>query len=343
MRAKASPYHAGPTVGRKELLARFSGLDARIWAEADARFRVRVTRSWLGRMTRLGGPLARQALPDAAELQADPGDVPDPVGEAGLHPVPWVVQKHPDRALLLVTRRCHLYCRYCFRRDLEGPEAPTEAELAAAIAWCRGAGLEEVILSGGDPLALRDAQLLSIVDGLRSIDGPGHAVPTIRIHTRAPITAPDRVTPALAAALAARGPVWVIVHANHPDELSEDVDEGLAMLVDAGVPVLNQSVLLRGVNDDAGVLAALSQGLVRRRVFPYYLHHPDPVPGNAGFRISLAEGLQIHAELAHRVSGLALPQYVIDPPDGSGKVPVSAWVEAGGRDPVPSGTPQASP
>jgi len=281
--------------------------------------------------------LARQALPDARELAPDPGDVPDPVGEGPLQPVPWVVQKHGDRALLLVTRRCHLYCRYCFRRDQEGPEEPSAAELAAAIAWCQGAGLEELILSGGDPLSLRDAQLLDIIDQLRD------HVPTIRIHTRAPITAPARVTAALAAGLAARGPVWVIVHANHPEELSADVDQALAHLVDAGVPVLNQSVLLAGVNDDAEVLAELSRRLVRRRVFPYYLHHTDPVPGNAGFRVSLAKGLQIHAELARKVSGLALPRYVIDPPDGSGKVPVAAWVEAGGTDPVPSATTAASP
>ena len=149
-------------------------------------------------------------------------------------------------------------------------------------------------------------------------------VPVIRIHTRAPITRPDRVTPALVQGLASRGPLWVIVHVNHPRELSTDVDDALARLVDAGVPVLNQSVLLRGVNDDVNLLAELFEGLVRRRVFPYYLHHPDHAAGNAHFRVSMDEGRAIVGALRARVSGLAMPRYVLDEPDGSGKRDIPA-------------------
>ena len=168
------------------------------------------------------------------------------------------------------------------------------------------------------------------------------AVPVIRIHSRAPITAPHRVTEALAAGLSARGPVWVLVHANHPDELSEDVREALRRLVDAGLPVLNQAVLLRGVNDDVDVLEALSSELLSLRVFPYYLHHTDAVPGNAAFRVSIERGLDLHARLARRVSGIGLPRYVIDPPDGSGKIDVATWAARMAEHPVPS-TAQEDP
>lgn len=270
-------------------------------------------------------PLALQALPDPRELLPDPGDLDDPVGEQGLSPVPWVIRKHADRALLLLTRRCHMYCRYCFRRTLEtaGREDPTEAELDAAIAWCRASGAREVILSGGDPLAVRDERLFAVIDQLRP------AISVIRIHTRAPITAPERVTDALVSGLSARRPVWVIVHTNHPRELSEAVRGALARIVDAGVPVLNQSVLLRGVNDDPAVLAELCEALVALRVFPYYLHLTDRVRGNAHLRVGADAGLRIHAALARRVSGIALPQFVTDLPDGSGKIAVRDAARAG--------------
>jgi lysine 2,3-aminomutase len=317
----------GPILGPVALARRFPGIPAAVWAEADRRFPVRATRSFLARLGGAGGPLARQVLPDAAELAADAGDRSDPVGDRARRPVPYVVQKHQDRALLLVTHRCHLYCRYCFRRDQQDEAEPSAAELAAAVDWLRGAGLREVILSGGDPLVLSDQRLFAVLDALRD------AVPTLRLHTRAPITHPRRVTPALVAGLRARGPVWVLVHANHVDELAPDVVEALARLVDAGIPVLNQAVLLRGVNDEVEALVALCERLVALRVFPYYLHHTDPVPGNAAFRVGLEEGLALHAALAARVSGLALPRYVVDPPDGSGKIDARAWQALTGAPP----------
>jgi lysine 2,3-aminomutase len=320
----------GPMISPRELARRFDGMDLSAWRALDAVFPGRITRSWAGRMRHVRDALARQVLPDMVELEADGDDISDPVGEQGRMPVPWVVQKHSDRALLLVTRRCHVHCRYCFRRDLPGSADPSTADLDRAIDYLSAGGLEEVILSGGDPLALRNAQLFEIIDRLRP------HVPIIRIHTRAPITEPSRVTPSLVAGLADRQPTWVVVHANHPDELDEAVSTGLARLVDAGIPVMNQAVLLRGVNDDADVLAALSRALVRRRVRPYYLHHPDHAPGNAAFRLSPTEGLEIYRSLRAKVSGLALPAYMIDPPDGTGKVPVEEWTTRLASRPVPS-------
>lgn len=313
-------------LGPAEAAARWPSLDGALWREADGLFPVRVTRSWAERVEGPQDPLGVQAFPRASELETDPGDLPDPVGEHGRSPVPWVIQKHPDRVLLLTTRRCHLYCRYCFRRgDHGGAEDPTPAELEAALEYVRGSGARELILSGGDPLALSDRKLFGILDAVAGV------VPVVRLHTRAPITAPERVTPELVAGLRARAPVWVLVHCNHPRELSGDVRAALARLVDSGLPVLNQAVLLAGVNDDVDTLVALCEHLLVCRVFPYYLHHTDAAPGNAEFRVSIDRGLAIHAELRRRLSGIALPQYVIDPPDGMGKVSVESWARAKGR------------
>lgn len=311
---------AGRVVGRREALSRFPNLSRSLWDRADRVFPVRLTRSWLERIQSADDPLARQVLPSAAELLPHPGDNTDPVGEGTVSPSPWLVRKHADRVLFIVTRRCHLYCRYCFRRNHTGAEDPSPAELEEALRYICQSGVRELILSGGDPLAITDQKLFSILDRVRP------SVPVIRIHTRAPITAPHRMTDDLIAGLKARAPVWVIVHCNHPQELSAPVRAGLTRLVDAGVPVLNQAVLLQGVNDDPAVLATLCEELVALRVFPYYLHHTDKAAGNADFRVSIQRGLSIYRALSARVSGIALPRYVIDRPDGSGKIPVAEWV-----------------
>ncbi len=325
-------------VGPREAARRLAGVDPEIWRRADAVFPVRVPRAWFDAIDPgdPADPLRLQALPRPAELSPDPGDRPDPVGDAAMSPVPWVVCKHRDRVLLLVTKRCQLYCRYCFRRDHHPGQRsdPSPEELDAALDWCASSGARELILSGGDPLAVRDSRLFGILDRLRHM-------PVVRIHTRAPVSAPERVTPALVRGLARRRPLWVVVHANHPRELRPEVTAALGALVDAGIPVLNQSVLLAGVNDDVDTLAALCEALVAARVFPYYLHHPDPAPGNAHFRVSPRRGLAIHRALARRVSGLALPGYVVDLPDGSGKIPVERalaeglWRTLEGRPPWP--------
>lgn len=312
---------SGRVVGRPEVTRRRPEVGA-AWSAADALFPVRVTRSFWERADRddPDDPLLRQVLPDPRELVAQPDDVPDAVGDLARSPLPWVVRKHADRVLLIATKRCHLYCRYCFRRTHQPGAAldPTAEEWEAALSYAETSGAEEVILSGGDPLVLKDEALFATVDRLRA------SIPVVRIHTRAPITQPARVTTALVAGLRARAPLWVLVHCNHPGELSADVDVALSRLVDAGLPVLNQAVLLRGVNDDAAVLARLSRELVRRRVFPYYLHQTDPVPGNAHLRVPVGEGLALYEELRRQVSGIALPTFVVDPDDGSGKVRVEA-------------------
>ncbi|MCP4809799.1 MAG: KamA family radical SAM protein [Proteobacteria bacterium] len=288
-------------------------------------FPVRVPRGWFDRSRpEADDALLRQAIPSPEELLPDGEGRVDPVGERSLKPHPWLVRKHDDRMLLLLTRRCHLYCRYCFRRnDHGGPEDPSREELDEALALARASGARELILSGGDPLAVRDDTLFRVLDAVRP------EVPVVRIHTRAPITAPRRVTDELVRGLRERAPVWVLVHANHPRELTGDVVDALGRLVDAGLPVLNQSVLLAGVNDDVDVLAELSERLVELRVFPYYLHHTDAALGNAAFRVDAERGLALHDALARRVSGVALPRYVVDPPDGSGKIGVLQAVQDG--------------
>lgn len=287
-----------------------------------ARFPARLPRGYLADAAAPGDPRLLTALPSDAELLAHPGDAPDPVGDAARSPLPWVVHKHPDRVLLLLTKRCHVYCRYCFRRDHRPGqgEDPSPAEWTAMLDYARTCGAREAILSGGDPLAIKDDRLFAAMDALRP------AVPVIRVHTRAPVAHPVRITGALVAGLRARAPAWVVVHVNHASELSAEARAALGRLVDAGIPVLNQSVLLRGINDDVDALVELSEALVALRVVPYYLHHPDAVPGSGHFRLSVEEGLALHAGLRARVSGIALPRYVIDLADGSGKVPVAEWV-----------------
>jgi lysine 2,3-aminomutase len=305
-------------VGRAEVLAERPDLEES-WEAVDATFSVRLTRSFADRadLADPTDPLALQVLPDPRELDADGLD--DPVGEKSHSPVPWVVQKYPDRVLLLVTKRCHLYCRYCFRRTHAPGDAldPPPDALEAALDWlAEQTGIREVILSGGDPLILRDGPLFALIDRLQSLDL------RVRLHTRAPITFPSRVTPELAMGLARRA-VFTIVHCNHPRELAEDVRAALACLVDHGVPVLDQTVLLAGVNDDPTVLVELFEALVRLRVRPYYLHHTDAVRGNAHFRVSLDRGRAIYAAVRDRLGGIAIPRYVVDPPSGEGKREVS--------------------
>jgi lysine 2,3-aminomutase len=315
-------YHGGGKrqprmVGQAEVLASRPDL-AQVWEPADRNFPVRITRSFWERIDPADpqDPLALQVLPDERELLPDPDDLLDPVGDSARSPVPWVVHKYRDRVLLLLTKRCHLYCRYCFRRDHQPGEAqdPTEEELRCALDYVRASGVREVILSGGDPLAVPLPRLLDILDQLRP------AVPVVRVHTRAPITFPESVTSALVAGLRARTPVWVVVHCNHPRELSPEVDAALAALVDGGIPVLNQTVLLRGVNDQVEVLESLFDGLMRRRVEPYYLHVTDRARGNSHLRVELPQAVELYRQLRARLGGIVLPRLVLDPPEGTGKV-----------------------
>ena len=266
-------------------------------------------------------PIARQFVPDAAELDHRPEELNDPIGDDAHSPVEGIVHRYPDRVLLLPTHACAVYCRFCFRRERVGPgaEALTPDQLERALAYVAGdPRIWEVILSGGDPLVLSPRRLAAIVERLDRIPH----VQVIRVHTRVPALDPARVGDELVAALAARKALWVVLHVNHARELELGAREACARIARAGIPMLAQTVLLAGVNDEPSALEELFRALVAMRVKPYYLHHLDRAPGTARFRTSLAAGQELVRGLRGRVSGLCQPTYVLDLPGGAGKVPV---------------------
>lgn len=267
-------------------------------------------------------PIAAQFVPDAAELIHAAAERPDPIGDAARSPLRGLVHRYPDRVLLTPTLVCPVYCRFCFRREVVGPGAGaalTRAELEAAFDYVRDRpAIREVILTGGDPLALPARRVAAIMAALADIPHVG----TARWHSRVPVVAPERVTGAFAEALASREHLSsaVAVHVNHARELTDAARAALRRLQRAGVMLLSQTVLLRGVNADPATLAELMRALVEAGVKPYYLHHPDLAPGTARFRLPIEEGLAIHRSLRGHVSGLMVPTYVLDIPGGFGKV-----------------------
>jgi lysine 2,3-aminomutase len=278
-------------------------------------------------------PIARQFVPDKAELDTRPQEMADPIGDDAHGPVEGIVHRYPDRVLLTPVHVCAVYCRFCFRRETVGQgRALSRAKLDAALDYIRGhSEIWEVILTGGDPLVLAPRRLEGIVTALAAIPH----VKIIRVHTRVPVVEPARVTRALVRALKARGKAtYVVLHANHARELTETARAACARFVDAGIPMLSQSVLLRGVNDDAAALGDLMRALVECRIKPYYLHHGDLAPGTAHWRTGLDEGQALMRALRGRLSGLCQPTYVLDIPGGHGKSPVgpSYLAEVGGSD-----------
>jgi lysine 2,3-aminomutase len=267
-------------------------------------------------------PIASQFLPDARELVTLPHELADPLADRAHMPVEGVVHRYADRCLLKVTHVCPVYCRFCFRREMVGPgrEAPmTDAKLDAAFAYIEShPELWEVILTGGDPFMLSPRRAAAIMRRLAAIPH----VQVIRWHTRMPAVDPARVTEEFVAALTCDKAVCVAVHANHPRELTVDARAAIARLVDAGIPVLSQTVLLAGVNDDVETLAALMRAFVAARVKPYYLHQLDPAPGTSHFRVDEEKGRALVAALRTRVSGLCMPAYVRDDPEGESKTPL---------------------
>ena len=266
-------------------------------------------------------PIARQFVPDARELHMEPEESHDPIGDEAHSPVEGIVHRYPDRVLLKLVNACAVYCRFCFRREMVGPGrgglAP--AALDKALAYVENhPEIWEVILTGGDPLVLSARRLKDVVTRLAAI---AH-VKVIRVHTRVPVAAPERVTAAMVRALRTSKATFVVLHANHPRELTAQVRAACARLIDAGIPMLAQSVLLRGVNDDAETLGALLRALVECRIKPYYLHHADLAPGTAHFRTTIAEGQTLMRALHGRYSGLCQPSYVLDIPGGRGKSPI---------------------
>jgi lysine 2,3-aminomutase len=268
-------------------------------------------------------PVGRQFLPDARELDAAPEEHADPIGDAAHSPVPGLVHRHRDRVLLKLASVCPVYCRFCFRREMVGPDRGrglTAEEFRAALAYIRAhEEIWEVILTGGDPFVLSPRRLAETTAALGLISH----VKVLRWHTRVPVVAPERVSSALIAALKSpRQTVYVALHANHPRELTEEARAAIARIVDAGIPMVSQTVLLAGVNDDAETLEALMRAFVEARVKPYYLHHGDRAPGTGHFRTSIGKGQALMRALRGRLSGLAQPSYVLDIPGGFGKVPI---------------------
>jgi lysine 2,3-aminomutase len=268
-------------------------------------------------------PIARQFVPTAAELAATPGESPDPIGDQAHSPVPGIVHRYPDRVLLKLVHVCAVYCRFCFRREMVGPgkeNGLSEAAYGAALGYIRAhPDIWEVILTGGDPFMLSPRRLKLVMADLAAIDH----VKVIRIHTRLPVADPERIDAAMVDALKVGGATtWVALHANHPRELSQQVRAACARLIDAGIPMVSQSVLLRGINDDAATLASLMRAFVECRIKPYYLHHGDLAPGTAHLRTTLAQGRELMRALRGRVSGLCQPDYVLDIPGGHGKAPI---------------------
>jgi lysine 2,3-aminomutase len=272
-------------------------------------------------------PIRMQAVPSVSERrvfpwESFPWEGADPLNEEKQSPVPNIVHRYPDRVLFTVTKCCAMYCRHCTRRRLVGEEdyAISNAEIETAVDYIRKTrAVRDVLVSGGDPLTLSDDRLEYIISQLRGID----QVEVIRIGTRVPCTLPMRITPALLSMLKRYQPVWINTHFNHPKELTDAALNACAMIIDAGIPLGNQSVLLRGINDTTAVMKDLLLKLVKARIRPYYLYQCDLSEGLEHFRTDVRTGINIIRELTGYISGYAVPKFVIDAPGGGGKVPMN--------------------
>jgi lysine 2,3-aminomutase len=278
-----------------------------------------------------GCPIRRQVVPTPLENEAHVGDARDPLGEEAHTPAAHLVRRYPDRALLLATDRCATYCRFCTRRRRvgRGPAVRSVSELRPALEYLRAhREIRELIISGGDPLVQSTERLSRLLAQLRTRTNIG----VIRLATRVPVVLPQRITPELVSALRAYHPLWVMTHFNHAKELTDQAREACRLLVDGGFPVNNQTVLLRGVNDDASALAALFRSLVEARVRPYYLLQADCACGTGHLRTPMEVGIALMDQLQGQLSGIAMPKLMVDAPCGLGKVPVGRdYVVARGR------------
>ena len=266
-------------------------------------------------------PIGRQVIPDERELSTQPYETLDPIGDDALSPIKGIVHRYEDRALLKPLLICPLYCRFCFRREHVGPDGGllNDEELELALDWVRThPAIREIILTGGDPLMLAPRRLKHIVQSLSAIPH----IETIRIHSRVPVADPVRITPELLDAMETDRAMWVVAHINHAREMTTEARTAIRSILARAIPVLSQSVLLRGVNDTEESLEALLRALVTARVKPYYLHHLDAAPGTSHFHVPVEEGRALLARLRGRVTGLAWPTYVLDIPGGKGKVPL---------------------
>lgn len=275
-------------------------------------------------------PIARQYVPSTAELVTTPDERADPIGDLTHSPVEGIVHRYPDRVLLKAVHVCPVYCRFCFRREMVGPQGLGTlggAALDAALGYIAAhTEIWEVILTGGDPLVLSPRRLRDLMERLAQI---GH-VKVVRFHTRVPVVEPERIDAEMVEALTASGKTtYLAVHANHPRELTAAARAGFEQMIAGGIALISQTVLLKGINDDVETLAVLMRGFVENRIRPYYLHHPDLAPGTGHFRVDIATGQALVAALRGRISGLCQPTYVLDIPGGHGKADIGAASIAG--------------
>ena len=278
---------------------------------------MRISGHWYSIMQRFDDPLARQVLPDSRELR-DRRTNADPLNETGQSPTSCIVHRYPGRAIFLVSNQCAVHCRYCMRKRHVRSNGPySRIAIEAGLEYIRKTRhIDEVILSGGDPLMLADADLMAILGKLKDI----RHVRILRLHTRIPSAWPQRVTEALCNALARFHPLYINIQFNHPDEITSATARACSRLADSGLPLGSQTVLLKGINDHPTTLQALMERLIAMRVRPYYLHQVDRVPGTAHFRVDLQKGLDLMEALRSRLSGIAMPHFMVDLPGGHGKV-----------------------
>lgn len=311
---------------RSNYVAQKGGCDS---AALSRKYAVRITDQIKDTITGdvTNDPVALQYVPQASELKILPQENIDPIGDDAHTPVKGLVHRYPDRVLLKPASVCAVYCRYCFRREKVGPkenkssDVLSDDEIKAALEYIRSdKNIWEVILTGGDPLVLSPRKLSLILDALEDIDH----VSVIRIHTRVPVADPKRITDQMIKALQRTKPVYTVLHINHANEINDAVKNVWQKLHKAGCTLLSQSVLLKGVNNSAAALEDLFRALIKNNVKPYYLHHPDFALGTSHFRLSIKEGQEIVSSLRGRVSGIALPHYMLDIPGGHGKVEINA-------------------
>lgn len=307
------------SITKPEDLARALGIDPEEVRALMKDYRVRITPHVLKLIKEKGDAIWKQVVPET--IEAEDLDAPaDPLSEDADSPVPHLIRRYPDRALLMVTNQCPIYCRFCTRKRLVGkPGFLSEGDLDRAIEYIQAhTEIRDVILSGGDPLLLTDEHLKRVLSALRAIPH----IEILRIGTRVPGTLPSRITDKLCRMLKQYHPLYMNLHFNHPDELTPEVKEACERLSDAGVPLGSQTVLLKGVNDDPEVMKRLMQKLLTFRVKPYYIYQADLTQGTNHFRTPVEKGLEIIKAIQGHTSGMAVPHYVIDAPGGGGKIPI---------------------
>lgn len=301
-----------------QLVEKF-GIDKKVAERLDNFFQARINPYYLSLIRYPGDPIWKQCVPDKAELE-DVEGFEDPLQEDAMSPVPNITHRYPDRVLFLTTSQCGMYCRFCTRKRKVGDsDKISMKELESAFKYLeKHTEIRDVVLSGGDPLMLTDTMLEKILKRLRQIPH----IEIIRIGSKMPCVLPHRITPKLVEMIKKYHPVYVNTHFNHPWEITPESTKACEMLANAGIPVSNQAVLMKGVNDDAEVMKELFQKLLKIRVRPYYLYMADETRGANHFRTSLDKGLEIMFKLRGHTSGLAIPHFVIDAPGGGGKIPI---------------------